>query len=66
MPLSTINMAALSARMAELDEVKGRSLWADARSRFVKNRAAVAGVVLLAICFAYAFLGQAISPHTYE
>ena len=66
MALSPINMAALSARMAELDEVQGRSLWADARARFVRNKAAVAGVVLLVFCFAYAFLGQVISPHTYD
>jgi oligopeptide transport system permease protein len=66
MPLSTINLDALAARMAELDEVQGRSLWADARARFVKNKAAVAGVFLLIFCFAYAFLGQAISPHTYD
>jgi oligopeptide transport system permease protein len=66
MALSPINMAALATRMAELDEVRGRSLWADARKRFVRNKAAVAGVVLLVFCFAYAFLGQAISPHTYD
>lgn len=66
MALSPINMAALTARMAELDEVAGRSLWADARARFVRNKAAVAGVFLLVFCFAYAFLGQAISPHTYD
>ena len=62
--LSTIDLAGLSARMAQLDEVRGRSLWADARSRFARNKAAVAGVVLLVACFAFAFLGQAISPHT--
>ena len=66
MTLSTIDMAALSARMASLDEVKGRSLWADARTRFARNKAAVAGAVLLVFCFAYAFLGQAISSHTYD
>ena len=66
MMLSTIDMGALADRMARLDEVKGRSLWADARARFVKNKAAVAGAVMLVFCFAYAFLGQAISPHTYD
>ena len=66
MALSSIDMTALSARMASLDEVQGRSLWADARTRFSRNKAAVAGAVLLVFCFAYAFLGQAISPHTYD
>ena len=66
MALSSIDMTALSARMASLDEVQGRSLWADARTRFSRNKAAVAGAVLLVFCFAYAFLGQVISPHTYD
>jgi oligopeptide transport system permease protein len=66
MMLSTIDIGALAERMARLDEVKGRSLWADARARFMRNKAAVAGAVLLVFCFAYAFLGQAISPHTYD
>ena len=64
--LSTIDMAALAERLARLDEVKGRSLWADARIRFARNKAAVVGVVLLVFCFAYAFFGQLVSPHTYD
>ena len=60
--LSTIDMAALADRLAKLDEVKGRSLWADARIRFARNKAAVVGVVLLIFCFAYAFFGQLVSP----
>ena len=43
-------------------EVKGRSLWADARRRFMHNKAAVGGLivfVLIAItCFAAPFLGM--------
>jgi oligopeptide transport system permease protein len=66
MTLSLIDIDALTRRLATLDEVKGRSLWADARRRFMRNRAAVGGVVLLVLCFAYALLGQAISPHTYD
>ena len=64
MILSTIDLPALAVRIAQLDEVKGRSLWADARTRFARNKAAVAGVVLLTFCFAFAFLGQVLSPHT--
>lgn len=66
MPLTPIDMAALTARMAQLDEVSGRSLWADARARFMRNKAAVAGAVMLVICFAYAFLGELVSPFSYE
>ncbi len=64
--LSTIDMGALAQRLATLDEVKGRSLWADARIRFSRNRAAVAGLVMLVLCFAFAFVGQYLSPHTYD
>jgi oligopeptide transport system permease protein len=42
-------------------EVKGRSLWADARHRFMQNKAAVAGLIILIIvalaCFAAPYLG---------
>jgi oligopeptide transport system permease protein len=42
-------------------EVKGRSLWANARHRFMKNKAAVAGLIILVIiavaCFAAPYLG---------
>ena len=64
--LSTIDMAALAERLAKLDEVKGRSLWADARIRFARNKAAVVGVVLLIFCFGFAFFGQMLSPYTYD
>jgi oligopeptide transport system permease protein len=66
MLLSKIDMAALAQRMAQLDEIKGRSLWADARARFVKNKAAVAGLVMLILCMVFALFGQWISPHTYD
>lgn len=66
MSLSPVDMTALSVRMAELGEMKGRSLWADARARFVRNRAAVAGAIMLVVCFAFAFLGEWITPHTYD
>ena len=64
--LSTIDMGALAARLATLGEVRGRSLWADARIRFSRNKAAVAGVVMLVFCFAFAFVGQHLSPYTYD
>ena len=66
MTLSAIDMPALATRLASLDEVKGRSLWADARRRFFRNKAAVVGLVLLAICTVFALFGQLIAAHTYE
>jgi oligopeptide transport system permease protein len=42
-------------------EVKGRSLWANARQRFLKNKAAVVGLIVLvlvaATCFGAPYLG---------
>lgn len=64
--LSPIDMNALAQRLSGLDEVRGRSLWADARARFFRNKAAVAGLILLGLCFAFAGLGQAISPFSYD
>ncbi|MEO6301267.1 MAG: ABC transporter permease subunit [Paracoccaceae bacterium] len=66
MALSTIDMGALQARLAALDEVRGRSLWADARKRFARNKAAVAGLVMLSFCLLFAIFGQALSPYTYD
>ena len=66
MALSSIDMAGLAARLATLDEVRGRSLWADARKRFARNKAAVAGLVMLICCCLFAIFGQALSPHSYE
>jgi oligopeptide transport system permease protein len=59
-------MTALAERMARLDEVKGRSLWADARVRFFRNKAAVAGLGLLVFCAAYAVFGQLIASHSFD
>ncbi len=39
-------------------EVEGRSLWADARIRFFRNKAAVAGLVVLVLVALFAFFGS--------
>lgn len=38
-------------------DVKGRSLWSDARRRFFQNKAAVAGLIALAIIVLISFIG---------
>lgn len=47
--------------MAIQPEIKGRSLWADARRRFMHNKAALVGLVILVIvtllCFGAPYLG---------
>ena len=46
--------------------IQGRSLWADARRRFLRNRAAVVSVVLLSIIIVLCLFGAAISPHAFD
>jgi oligopeptide transport system permease protein len=54
-------MADLTLTAAGAAEIAGRSLWADARRRFMRNKAAVGSVIVLAViavaCFAAPYLG---------
>jgi oligopeptide transport system permease protein len=50
-------MRAFAARMAE-DEIKGRSPWADARKRFVRNKAAMTGLIILILVALFAIFGS--------
>ncbi len=51
-----------SARAA----IQGRSLWEDARRRLFRNRAAVAGMVVLALLVVAAIVGPWLSPFAYD
>ena len=60
---------AKTAEMAEHileHELEGRSLWADARSRFLSNKAAMISVILLALVVLFAIFGQSISQFDNE
>ncbi|WP_421703173.1 ABC transporter permease subunit [Aliiroseovarius sp.] len=57
-PFSQKRTAELAENLSAGGEVKGRSLWADARRRFVANRAAMASVVVLALIFAFSLFGD--------
>ena len=46
--------------------VKGRSLWDDARRRLLRNRAAVAGMVVLGLLVLAAALGPYVAPYSYD
>ena len=46
--------------------VKGRSLWDDARRRLFRNRAAVAGMVTLAVLVLAALIGPYFTPYAYD
>ncbi len=47
----------------ELAEVKGRSLWADARTRFFRNRAAVVSLIMLMLVAGFALFGGAFAEY---
>ncbi|ALG91869.1 peptide ABC transporter permease [Actibacterium sp. EMB200-NS6] len=49
-------MTSLADRLVE-QEVKGRSPWTDARKRFLRNRAAMAGLVVLVLVLIFAATG---------
>ncbi len=48
---------------AQMAEIRGRSLWADARTRFFRNKAAVAGLVVLVLVALFAFAGGLIAQY---
>ncbi|MHA3915322.1 ABC transporter permease subunit [Halovulum sp. GXIMD14793] len=52
---------AAAENLAEMQLVKGRSLWADARSRFFRNRAAVAGLIVITLVVCFAIFGPLIA-----
>jgi oligopeptide transport system permease protein len=47
-------------------EIKGRSLWMDARRRLLRNRAAVAGMIILGLITALAVLAPLLSPFAFD
>jgi oligopeptide transport system permease protein len=46
--------------------LKGRSLWDDARRRLLRNRAAVASMILLALLVLAAIVGPLVAPFPYD
>ncbi|MES2473247.1 MAG: ABC transporter permease subunit [Pseudomonadota bacterium] len=51
---------------ATMPELAGRSLWVDARRRLLGNRAAMAGIVILAAIVLLALLAPLLSPFAYD
>ena len=57
MGLEIKNADEIAEVLAEAEQVKGRSLWVDARERFLRNKAAVTSVIVLALIIAFTFVG---------
>ena len=47
----------MAENMASFEHVKGRSLWADARRRFMHNKAAVVSLFILTLIVLFSFIG---------
>ena len=54
------------AETLERAAVRGRSLWDDARRRLWRNKAAVAGMAVLAVLALAAVIGPHLSPYAYD
>jgi len=65
MVVDTQKMKSLSNRLVE-EEVKGRSLWADARKRFLRNKAAVGGLIILIAVALFALFGNYLAQWSNE
>ncbi|MBL8572824.1 MAG: ABC transporter permease subunit [Hyphomicrobiaceae bacterium] len=59
-------MTAIDDAVAATPVVRGSSLWTEARHRLMRNRAAVVGLVVLALIAALAVIGPLVSPHDYD
>src|SRR5262245_14697777 len=56
----------LKPRIGLEQEVKGRSLWSDARHRLLQNHAAVASGIILIVIVLLSFAGPYLAPHTFD
>jgi len=63
-----MNLTVGSPANAELMEkaIQGRSLWEDARRRLLRNRAAVAGMIVLGLLVVAAIIGPMLVPFRYD
>ena len=59
-------MIATGQTLKAVEEIKGRSLWVDARRRLVRNRAAMAGIIILGLIALLALLAPLLSPFAYD
>lgn len=59
-------MIATGQTLKAVEEIKGRSLWVDARRRLLNNRAAMASIIILALVALLAILAPLLSPFAYD
>jgi len=56
----------LAKNLAADEQTSGRSLWADARTRFMRNKAAITSLVILVLIVLFSFVGPHFAVWTYE
>jgi len=56
----------MAKNLSEDSTISGRSLWADARTRFIRNKAAITSLVILALIVLFSFVGPYFAVWTYE
>jgi oligopeptide transport system permease protein len=56
----------MAENLAEMDAVKGRSLWTDARRRFLQNKAATVSLFVLTLIVLFSFIGPYFAVWTNE
>ena len=56
----------LAENLATDEQTLGRSLWADARARFMRNKAAMISLVILVLIVLFSFVGPYFAVWTYE
>ena len=59
-------MIATGQTLKITQEIRGRSLWADARRRLLRNRAAVTGMIILGLIAVLAMLAPLLSPFAFD
>ncbi|MCS5542874.1 MAG: ABC transporter permease subunit [SAR324 cluster bacterium] len=56
----------LAENLTADEQTSGRSLWADARTRFMRNKAAITSLVILVLIVLFSFVGPYFAVWTYE
>ena len=56
----------IAEKLVEAEQIKGRSLWQDAAGRFMRNKAAVAAMIVLASIIIFTILGPLFAQWTNE
>lgn len=65
-PVSQQGREAVLNEVVAAQEIKGRSLWQDARRRLFRNKAAVGSMIILAIIVVLAIFAPYLSRHPYD